>query len=308
MSRIKHTIFLVNKKVFSFRILVGLSKIYKKKVVLAEFNLRSSNEGQQITLVNDKVILPYLAKYGVWDQPTSDFFARNIQRLSDGSNTVFIDVGANQGLVSRQVNERLNELGFPATKIFFELIEPNPLYLYAAIRNTSNIKQVRYLNFALVVNQENGIDKISDSTLFFTSYNASATMAPNTLYNMNGKIDTPSSIPIISKSCASYLQNLSDRHANADIFIKSDTDGNCLKILREVSSDIEFFQKVKAFEVEINFEIEMQVLSERNFILDLASKYSEVNLIFKHATYTGTEAFGVLKTQTIGAANLQCAI
>jgi FkbM family methyltransferase len=308
MSRVKHAYFLLNKKLFSIRILFGLSKLSKKRIVLAEFQVKSSNSTRSITLVNDKVILPNMARYGVWDQPTTDFFARKIRSHSDGGNSVFIDIGANQGLISRQINDSLNQLGFDDENLHYELIEPNPLYLYAAIRNTSDFERARYLNYALVDDNQEQMEQVQDSTLYFTSYNASATLMPDTLYNMTGMINNPSTIPINTKSCSAYVQEFMNRFPSSKIFMKSDTDGNCLKILREMGNQKEFFRLVKAFEIEINFELELQDPEKRSFILDLVSKYSEVSLLFKNASHTGDNAIEILRSRTTGAANLQCSI
>ena len=308
MSRVKHAIFLLNKKIFSIRIFFGLSRLSKKRIVLAEFKVKSSSANRTITLVNDKVILPNIARYGVWDQPTSDFFSRKISSYSDGGKSVFIDIGANQGLISRQINDSLNQQGLDNEKLHFELIEPNALYLYTAIRHTSDLEQARSLNYALVDNSQELIEDVQNSTLYFTSYNASATLTPGTLYNMTGMIKNPSTIPIKTKSCSTYVQEFIDRFPGAKIFMKSDTDGNCLKILREMSNEKEFFQHIKAFEIEINFELELQNVDERSFIVDLVSKYSEVNLLFKSTSHTGEDAKEVLRSRTMGAANLQCSI
>jgi hypothetical protein len=308
MSRIKHAFFLSAKKLFSICINLGLSRLSKKKIILAEFEVRSSGANRSITLVNDKVILPSIARYGVWDQPTSDFFARKIQSHSDGGNSVFIDIGANQGLISRQVYDSLNELGLHNEKLHFELIEPNPLYLYAAMRNTSDIEQARYLNYALVDNNQKLMEDFTNSTLYFTSYNASATLLPDTIYNMTGLIKNPSTITINSKSCSAYVKEFLNRFPGAKIFINSDTDGNCVKILREMSNEKEFFGSVKAFEIEINFELELQDQEVRSFMVDLVQKYSEVNLVFKYTSHAGDDAMEILRSRTTGAANLLCSI
>ena len=75
-----------------------------------------------------------------------------------------------------------------------------------------------------------------------------------------------------------------------------------------MSKEREFFQHIKAFEIEINFALELQELEARSFILEIVSRYSEVSLLFKDSSHTGDGAKEILRTRTTGAANLQCSI
>ena len=55
--------------------------------------------------MHDRVMAPFVNKFGYWDIETSIFISNHIK--DNNSRQIFIDIGANQGLITLQVYNNL---------------------------------------------------------------------------------------------------------------------------------------------------------------------------------------------------------
>jgi FkbM family methyltransferase len=97
------------------------------------------NGGETIELPMDEVIAPFVLDHGQWQSEELDFFGAH---LPDG-RCVLVDVGANIGLITRQLLHRL-----PAI-VSAVCYEPHPGNFQLLARNLSHLPQCRLVQAAV---------------------------------------------------------------------------------------------------------------------------------------------------------------
>lgn len=93
-------------------------------------------KGSHISLPKDLVIFESVIRRGRWESEESDFFVSQIQcTKSQGRKMCLLDIGANTGLFSLQVANKISQ------PISYYLIEPLPINLKCLALNVSELKQ-----------------------------------------------------------------------------------------------------------------------------------------------------------------------
>lgn len=161
---------------------------------------------------------PYVNKFGYWDNDVSNFISSHLN--NSGVKSIYIDIGANQGLVTLQVVNACNNL----KNIEFILVEP-------VIEFFNNLqKNFRPLNgFASFEQLNFGLGRVSNSDTFsYTSErNSTSTQHLNLSLDPRNKLKI-NDITIISVS--QFILSYLDTKTYSQLVIKSDTDGNDLEI------------------------------------------------------------------------------
>ena len=123
----------------------------KPKIIGLELNKNSliGSRGELIFLPGDAHLTWHILKYGELNYPISDIIKT---RLNKNQNYTFIDIGANVGLVSRQLNASNENID-----LYF-CIEPVKNTFECLEKNTENIENKYLFNFAL--GEENSIKDI----------------------------------------------------------------------------------------------------------------------------------------------------
>jgi len=108
--------------------------------------------GDLITTPQDLTIFKYIIENGEWEADESRFLAKRLLEIeaqsSDNSRVVFVDIGANSGLVTRQV------LQLSESKCHLVLVEPIPNHVKAI---EANLGQFRAANQLKIVEAALGI-------------------------------------------------------------------------------------------------------------------------------------------------------
>lgn len=111
----------------------------KKLVIELQKNCLLGKKKDKIYLIPDEIVTPYVLKNTCWDYELIHFIKKNIKN----KNNIFMDIGANVGLISKQLltsNIDIKKiLCFEPDKNTFECLE----------KNLSNNKIVNNYNFGL---------------------------------------------------------------------------------------------------------------------------------------------------------------
>ena len=97
----------------------------KKLVIELEKNCLLGKKRDKIYLIPDEIITPYVLKNAYWDYEIIQFIRRNIKN----NNNIFLDIGANVGLITKQLlmtNIKIKKiLCFEPDKNTFECLKKN---------------------------------------------------------------------------------------------------------------------------------------------------------------------------------------
>jgi len=97
----------------------------KKLVIELEKNCLLGKKKDKIYLIPDEIITPYVLKNACWDYEIIQFIIRNIKN----NNNIFLDIGANVGLITKQLlvtNIKIKKiLCFEPDKNTFECLKKN---------------------------------------------------------------------------------------------------------------------------------------------------------------------------------------
>ena len=133
--------------------IAGIDEFENGILVLNRKTLLGSR-GERIITPIDTTIFTYVIQHGEWESYEARFLADVLSRCKDnhevGSQIYFLDIGANAGLITRQV---LNLARFELNAL---LIEPIPNYVKAI---EANMK--KFENFHNVHILESGLDKFT---------------------------------------------------------------------------------------------------------------------------------------------------
>ena len=143
MRKIIRKIFINNYKSIFYMLLKSKSNYFNIKSIELELK-KSSNLGKKNTKITtkiDQIILPNILKNGKWDLFIIKFIKKNLKK----KNFCFIDIGANIGLISKQLlNEKLNINKFyciEPEKENFEILKKNLNY-----KNSVNLYNIALTN------------------------------------------------------------------------------------------------------------------------------------------------------------------
>jgi FkbM family methyltransferase len=205
-------------------------------------------DGRYIFLQRDRIIKPFVNRYGHWDINLVVFISNIIK--SSSSKKLFIDIGANQGLISMQILNMIENV----SNVQFICVEPVKKYfinLKLNIENTNEFNRFTLHNFGL------GSFENLDKPIYFTKRNATASLHPDLVVEPIVNLKTEN-VKIISVT--NFIENYLPS-TKIEIVIKSDTDG----------SDIEIFN------LFMNSKISHQIIC---YTLELIlSNISDISLI-----------------------------
>jgi FkbM family methyltransferase len=156
---------------------------------------------------------------GFWEKDESDFFSTQISTLKDEeSSVVFIDIGANCGLITRQI---LNKIKNPISVV---LVEPVPIHLRALEGNLEMYSKKH--NIEIV---DAALDASKESAEIFVEVN---NRGNSSLIQENTK--NTSYRKEIIKTLAPSIFSEKFENKNLSIFLKCDIQGFDAKVLKDM--------------------------------------------------------------------------
>ena len=195
------------------------------------------NRGDVVSTPMDETIFKYVIEHGEWEPRESRFLANRIvtaEGIADSNqNLVFIDIGANSGLVSRQV------INLSGSNCDLVLAEPIPNHINAIktnIRNFEGYNKISIIEAALGTSNGELEISIEDSNRGNSSFLQSA-MPSSGIRKLNVKILA------VGDFYQNYLTSL-DRFV-----LKSDTQGYDSLILSLFP--LEFWNKCQGAVIEV---------------------------------------------------------
>jgi FkbM family methyltransferase len=207
-------------------------------------------KGDEISLPIDNVIFQWVLRRGRWEEQESNFLANYVNQHS-GENTVFIDIGGQAGLVTRQFLCRLDR---PISKAW--IVEPFSSHI-SAIKNNCN----KWIMNGVLEIFPYALDDIeSQRQLHIQNTNSgNASLIELSLDAYHSK-----SYPVQAKSVAEFEKLFSS--CNSTIVIKCDIQGMDSKVLSLFS--MRFWGQVRCCVIEIwaihSIEVtEVEALMER---------------------------------------------
>jgi FkbM family methyltransferase len=218
--------------------------------------------GDLVTTPLDKTIFKFVVRHGEWEPQESRFLANRLmtsEARSEGSQRlVFVDIGANSGLVSRQV------LNLSGSNCDLVLVEPIPNHVNAIKANLKNSgcdNQISIIEAALGASTGELEISIENSNRGNSSFLPSA-MPASGIRKMIVKTLA------VEDFFQTYLSNFDK------FIIKSDTQGYDSKILSLLPQ--EFWDKCGGAVIEIWALPEIEPVPVQN-LLKMWSGYSNYN-------------------------------
>lgn len=235
-----------NKHKFILKSLIEAKSLYgeinyftfelKKKCMLG-------SKGERIIIPLDEIMTSYILRYGCWDPEVVNFIKRNIKK----QDNIIIDIGANIGLITRQ----LIHSKIKYKKIF--CIEPNSENFKLLRKNLSSFKNIKYLNYGLG-------KKKSVSKIYLNKYNFGDYSFKTKTKNFEKAI--------INNVNSFFKKNVKN---NKNIIYKSDTQGMDEEIL--LSIDKKYFQNIYILIIEItNHNI---ILKNKNYFIKILKNFKK---------------------------------
>lgn len=168
--------------------------------------LFQSPGGETIELPLDDIIAPFVLKHGQWQMEELEFFKAHLPL----GHCVLIDVGANIGLITRQLVQRLPSI---AAAVCFE---PQPLNFQMLARNLAHLPQCHLVQAAIGA---------SAGELRFYEESDNAGNYSLNLDAMRGKRYRTSVVQCLQASEQQILAPLSEAMRDYPLLWKSDTQG-----------------------------------------------------------------------------------
>ncbi len=195
-------------------------------------------DGQLIYLRHDKVMAPFINKNGYWDCDVSKLINSYLNVFEEKS--IFLDIGANQGLVTMQVINDCTNL----KNTEFILVEPvieSFTNLQKNFIELDTLAHYELCNFGL------GVVSIPSTNAYTTKRNSTSTQHLNLVLDPKNKLETSIiSIMSVSKFIAIYLDTKSYSH----LIVKSDTDGSDLEIFDYIINS-KLLAKISCYIIEV---------------------------------------------------------
>jgi FkbM family methyltransferase len=244
LNNFKSIFFLLIRSKYEFLLPEYINFVLKKNTSLGK-------KGENIKLFFDQIITPNVIKNGSWDIFIINFIKKFSKKKQSYS---FIDIGANVGLMSRQI---LNA-GIKIKSIF--CFEPEISNFLLLKKNIGFFKESFFFNFALG-NAKKDIAKLYLDT--FNKGNYSLSIQNIRREYVNIKIINANTI--IKKIIKNKKVN--------NIIYKSDTQGKDIEIFLSLEADI--LKKIKIICIEIsNFNFNK---------IDFLSRILEFKIIYDEA-------------------------
>lgn len=188
-------------------------------------------KGSSFLLPKDDVMYKFVLAYGYWEKEESHFFATQISKCGIDGNVVFVDIGANCGLITRQI---LNQI---PSQIRVVAVEPLALHVSALKSNLEGFQRthdIEIIDCALDFTPEN-------SEVFVELKNRGNTSLIRVdSDNQNFRKETVKTL-----SPSDFSNKFEKR--NLKIFIKCDIQGLDAKVLKSTF----FWEDVQAAIVEV---------------------------------------------------------
>jgi FkbM family methyltransferase len=241
LNNFKSVFYILIKSKYEFLLPGHINFVLKKNTPLGK-------KGENIKLFFDQIITPNVIKNGSWDIFIVNFIKKFSKKKISYS---FIDVGANIGLMSRQI---LNA-GIKINSIF--CFEPEINNFLLLKKNVGFFKESFFFNFAL------GNTNKDKAKLYLDSLNkGNYSLSKQNIKREYCNIKIISANTIIKKIIRNNRVN--------NIIYKSDTQGKDIEIFLSLDSDI--LKKIKIICIEIsNFNFDK---------IDFLSKILEFKIIY----------------------------
>ena len=212
----------------------------KKKTILG-------NKGDLINLRLDEVITPKVLISGTWEPEIINNLKKFIKLKQ---KYVFIDIGCNIGLTSRQILNNFKNL------IHSFHIEPSKKNIEIAKLNLSKFKNTTFLNKAL--SDKTGTNILYKNNKNYGNYSLDSTSIQSKKYEKEVV-----EIESINKFFYKVLS-----HYNFKLIVKSDTEGLDYKLLSLIDDKI--LEKIEIYYFEINNKVSS---NELDFIYNKFSDF-----------------------------------
>jgi len=161
---------------------------------------------------------PYVNRFGYWDKDLSQFISSNLN--NSDRRKIFLDIGANQGLVTLQVIKGC----FDIKNTEFILLEPVVEFfgnLQKNFHQSNSLASYTLLNF--------GLGRVPNQSAYSYTSNRNST---STQY-LNLTLDPKNKLKInniVIVSVAQFIMSYLDTKTFDQLIVKSDTDGSDLEI------------------------------------------------------------------------------
>lgn len=243
LNKFKNIFYVLLKSKYSYLLPKNISFIIQKNIPLGE-------KGQKIELFIDQIITPNVIKDGCWD-----IFIINFIKKFSKKKTVYtiIDIGANIGLISRQI---INS----GIKIRFVFCFEPEINNFLLLKNNINFfKNIFFFNVGLGKVKKNSaklyLDTLNKGNYSFINKNKKKQYSISKILNANHT-----------------LKKIIFNKKINNIIYKSDTQGHDLEIF--LSLDVDILKKIKIISIEIsNFKFNKNDFL--NKILDFKIIYDE---------------------------------
>jgi FkbM family methyltransferase len=241
LNNFKSVFYILIKSKYEFLLPDHINFVLKKNTPLGK-------KGENIKLFFDQIITPNVIKNGSWDIFIVNFIKKFSKKKISYS---FIDVGANIGLMSRQI---LNA-GIKINSIF--CFEPEINNFLLLKKNVGFFKESFFFNFAL------GSTNKDKAKLYLDSLNKGN-------YSLSKKNIKREYCNIKIISANTVIKKIIRNNRVNNIIYKSDTQGKDIEIFLSLDSDI--LKKIKIICIEIsNFNFDK---------IDFLSKILEFKIIY----------------------------
>jgi FkbM family methyltransferase len=239
-KRLVNRFFFIGKYVFAFwfnffgyRGCRSIGKKFNNEVEILEIlkNGPLGLRGETFLLPKDDVMFKFVRAYGFWEKEESNFFVEEIQSCKSFDSIVFVDIGANCGLITRQILNKLND------GIKVVAVEPLSLHVKSLRHNLEKFNgnhDIEIIEAALDTNS--GMDEI------FVDLNNRGNTGLMPMETRNQHFAKEKIRKILPEKFSHKFES-----KNLKIFLKSDIQGLDAKILKRIN----FWADVEAAVVEI---------------------------------------------------------
>jgi FkbM family methyltransferase len=226
---------------------------------------------------------PFVNKFGFWDSEISDFLSRQLNKSK--TKQIFIDIGANQGLITLQVLNKLSQF----TNCEVICVEPVRSFFNNLQKNIQGFNSpivTHLFNFGL--SNSTNMEEIT----FVSKRNATSTQHKKLSFDTHQNL-IQERVKLVSVS--EFIEKYLNSRAFENIVIKSDTDGTDLVIFDSfINSKIG--SKIQAYALEII--LNGTTATNVNKMLKNCSGFSEWTLISRNGLKYASkeEIFRLLNT------------
>lgn len=226
-KRIRH-LFWIIKNLFRYLYLfTPLGHLRPKYLMHSAFKLHNTcfgKNGKVIYLNRDRVIAPQVNLFGYYDPLLVEWISEQLN--STNSKNIFIDIGANQGLVTLQV---ANKIKSPENCRII-CLEPVDIYFNNLQKNCkliSDFLEIKLYQFGL------GLVSHKNAMSYRSIRNATATQHRDLSLDPSKKL-IADNIEILEVKY--FVENILKHSLDESITIKSDTDGSDIAIFNAFSA------------------------------------------------------------------------